>query len=157
MPPTATILFVAKEDPSVAVLAAHMLALASNDRLRTGVASLHPRGPHGILRHLLAENMMPHWWLPQVNALDALPANLARPDIAVILTPDLAQTVRAVAPHACVTEWTFPAVGPARVDEMTDLFDWRCLYASIARRVSMTASLSPTALRDLKPAPLARR
>lgn len=147
MSPSATILFVAESEPSVAVLAAHLLALASNDRVRTGAAcGLAGAVANPVLRPLLAENMMPDWYLPPVHALSGLPAGLRGADVAVVLSARVPTGLRVVLPGICVSHWSFPEVPHAGVDALTALFDWRCLYAAVARRMSLMASLSPEAL-----------
>ena len=150
MPPSATIVFIAETDPTIAVLAAHLLALASNDRVRTAALSAYGHGEASpVLHGLLGENMMPHWYLPPVHALGAVSAELAGADIAIVLWDDAGGRARAAFPQACLTRWSFPDMPGANVDEMTALFDWRCLYAAVARRMSLLASLSPQALARL--------
>jgi len=150
MPPSATFLFVAEADSTLAVLAAHLLAIASNDRVRTAAVSPAGAAPaHPILRGLLAENMMPHWYLPPVHDLARLPPRLMAADVAVLLGPGREADVQAAAPLACRAQWTFPPMPRAGAEEAAALFDWRCLYAAVARRMSLLASLSPQALARL--------
>jgi hypothetical protein len=150
MPPSATVLFVAEQDPSVAVLAAHLLALASQDRLRTAAATVMcARRSQPILRRLLAENLMPHWWLPEPLSLADLPDEIAGADFAVVLDVSLAQATRTAAPRACLTDWRTPAPPNAVASDLDNLFDWRRLYAMISQRTGLLANLSPQTLGQL--------
>lgn len=156
MPPSATVLFIAEEDPSVAVLSAHLLALASQDRLRTAAVTLaQPRPVNMMLLRLLSENQMPHWWLPQPMLLCDLPAELAGADVAVLLGRSLVRVTRAAVPRACITDWGLPSIPEADPGDLESLFDWRRLYNMVAQRISLIASLSPQALYQLHADPAA--
>jgi hypothetical protein len=155
MPPSATILFLAEAESSVAVLAAHLLALASADRFRTAAVTADaPREPHMLVRHILAENMMPHWWLPSPARLADLADPLRAADLVAVLDQSLIPLARQAAPRACVSYWAFPATPRVAFDDVSAIFDWRCLYAAIARRTGLLASLSPDALGTLHANPV---
>lgn len=155
MPPAASVLFIAEAAPEAVVLAAHLLALASDDRLRTAAVTLaRPRPPQPVVRSLLAENLMPNWFLPPVQALGELSAPLRAADVAVIFAPAPLAAIRLALPRACLVAWDMPA--PPAADAKSDaLFEWRCLYAALARRASLMGSLAPRALHDLHADPAA--
>jgi hypothetical protein len=156
MPPSATVLFVAEADPSIAVLAAHLLALSSQDRLRTAAATLAPaRTTQPVVKRLLAENLMPHWWLPEPLPLGDLPAEIAAADVAVLLGASLTHVTRVAAPRACLTDWRLPAPPHPAHDDADTARDWRGLYNAIAQRTELLASLSPQTLCQLHANPAA--
>ncbi len=137
MPPSATILFIAEEDPSIAVLAAHLLAIASQDHLRTAAVTVLPPQPtQPIVRRLLLENLMPNWWLPYPERLDSLPAHLSDADVIVVLNTGYEPAAQRAAPRACLT-------------------NWRRLYGAITQRTELLASLSPQSLGQLHANPKA--
>jgi hypothetical protein len=150
VPPSATILFVAEADPSIAVLAAHLLAIASQDNLRTAAVTLaRPRPVQPFVKRLLAENHMPNWWLPQPQPLDSLPIELVNADVAVVLDPSLSPFTRAVARRACLIDWRLPMQPAVAPTDLEALLDWRRLYSAIAQRTELLASLSPQTLGQL--------
>lgn len=155
MQPSATILFIAQQDTSAIVLAAHMLALASNDRFRTAAVTLgEPWRTAPVISRLLTENMLPSWWLPTPVRFEDLDDRMAAADMAISLEGTDTSALREILPNACLAGWSLPALPTFEMDEQATLFEWRCLYAAVSRRISLMASLSPRALSQLQTNPV---